>query len=296
MFKLGIKLFFFWRRNHAPSIVFKMCVFAALAWLVFSAFAEPATAGIAAGAGAVLALLKYGLQARRENAKLLEYVGGDREKLAALKAKFGKDAAAGGLMMEMLRAEMEDEEYADEEELTEEQMQENRESAEALLSELLAVIDDAGVEIPDREERLADVREGFEDGYDVPSRHTMVGTLMTHCSFNFGFDDFCNDDDHAGLVEELAEATQGAWKPEEVNSSFDEENDRWVVSFQDQGQSVSWRFTQSGDHLSENFIKQLFDHCQKQTGMKIVTVDSEDWFEGLVLPADLAGRLLSDDT
>ena len=290
MFKAAFKLFFLWRRNDAASIVFKMLFFGLIVWLVASIFADARNAGIAAAAAALVALIKYSLQARRENARLLEMVGGDKQKLRALKQKFAKDPAAGGMMMEMLRAEMEEgeDDYEDEPELTDEQREENRVASKVNLDALLAAADEHGMEISDREARVNELSEMCADGDYVVSAREMVGTLLDERCLSFMFEDFCNDDDHADLVEQVASCTLGVWQPTEVTSSFDEETDRWVVTFQDDGKPVTWRFSQNGDHLSENFVSQLFKHAQTRSGHELVELDTEDYFEAVLVPQAFA--------
>ncbi|MCG8591730.1 MAG: hypothetical protein MJE66_20725 [Proteobacteria bacterium] len=284
MFKGLLKIFFLWRRNDAGSIVFKTLVFGVVAWFTVGMFTNIRTAVIAGAATAALALVKYTVQHRRERAALLEMLGGNEQALKAMMEKLGKDAG-GALLMEMVRAEMEDGDYEDEEPVSEEQRGENRRESQERLNQVLAVLRATpGVTIEDEEDKIAEVIEYFSDGEYVMDQQTMVGMLLSAHSVYFMFEDYCNDDDHAGLVEHFAAASGGAWRPSGCTSSFDEERDQWVVKFSDGGQPVEWRFSQSGDCLSENFVHQLTKHLENRTDRKIVPLDNEDCFEGLCLP------------
>jgi hypothetical protein len=119
----------------------------------------------------------------------------------------------------------------------------------------------------------------------------LVVTPFADRVVGFSFEDYCNDEDHASLVDEVAQATQGAWQPENVTSSFDEDSDRWVVTFAEGGTPVTWRFSQSGDNLSTTLIDKLNAHAQERSGHTLVEIDTEDYFEGVMLPTDLASAV-----
>jgi len=82
----AIHLYLFWRRNHLPSIVFKCLVWAALAWLVVSAFSTATNALICAAAAVIAATIHYTRQARNERKQLLAKLGDDPEKLAQMES------------------------------------------------------------------------------------------------------------------------------------------------------------------------------------------------------------------
>ncbi len=76
-----INLFFLWRRNNLPSIVFKSFFWGGIAWFGVGIFTDLKTALIGGGAAALLAAVRYTMQNRKEHALLLAKVGGDKEKL-----------------------------------------------------------------------------------------------------------------------------------------------------------------------------------------------------------------------
>ena len=108
---IGVVLF--WRRNNAPSIVFKSLTWGALAWLAVGIFTSFNTAVIGGIAAAGLAAVKYTLKNLKRRKKLLEKVGGDKEKLKQLQAATNKKGFAGALINEMLHAEIDDDDDED---------------------------------------------------------------------------------------------------------------------------------------------------------------------------------------
>jgi len=125
----ALNIFLLWRRNDLKGIAFKCAVFGFLAWLLVGMFSDLRTALIGGAAAAIVASIRYGIKGQKQNRQLLKKVGGDKEKLKALKAKTKGKGIAGGLMNELIMSEAmdDDDEDYEEIELTPEQIQSNLE-------------------------------------------------------------------------------------------------------------------------------------------------------------------------
>ena len=94
-----------------------------------------------------------------------------------------------------------------------------------------------------------------------------------------------DEDTHAALVRDLADATRGAWQVEEVLSRKDEESGACRVSVKEQGRWTHWRFAEYGHVLSCNFLRHLLEHGGRRAGGRFLVCSQEDEFvDVLFLP------------
>ena len=273
--------------------MFKSLVFGGLGFLAAGIFTSPRNALIAGAVAAAMAMMKYVLRARREDAKLLEALGGDKQKLKALKQKFKQSGAAGGLIMEMLRGSMDaDEADEDVDPLSAEELVEIRAESQANLERVLAAIDaHPEISLEGKTERVAELEEQLASAeYVFEARH-ILAELLEERTVSFGCEDYIDEDDHASLVELFAEATLGAWTPADCKSSFDDSGEKCTVSFKDNGGDQTWRFNQNSDYLSENFLRQLKNYAEERSGLKVVVLECSEHFEAILLPHDFCQQL-----
>ena len=284
---IGVVLF--WRRNNAPSIVFKSLTWGALAWLAVGIFTSFNTAVIGGIAAAGLAAVKYTLKNLKRRKKLLEKVGGDKEKLKQLQAATNKKGFAGALINEMLHAEIDDDDDEDYTPISDEEKEILQAKLKTRCDELSAALV-AGKHFS--KEHCDEVtREALEDysDYDYePSSADILRIFMPDNVLGFYTEDFCNEDDHAYLVSMFADSTGGKWDAGETSSTYDEENEKWLVNFYDNGEKKTWRFTQRGDELNAKFLDQLIHYTERKSGNVLeVLEDCDEQVEISSLPADI---------
>jgi len=140
-----------------------------------------------------------------------------------------------------------------------------------------------------------ELNDEYADGDDVPSQEYLLSEFLPENTLEICAEDFCNDDDHASVVDMFAEATNGNWKIEDCTSSYDEETERWTVKYKEAGKMKGWRFQQSGDWLSNKFLNQVIQQVQAQTGYVVTVLDAEDFISVVCLPRELHGKLLGDN-
>lgn len=295
MLKFLFKTFIFWRSNHALSILFKASVFAVFALLVVSPFLDLQKTLVVGGIVAAIFVIKYYLQYRREQVLMLNFVNGDLDKLKALKQKVKAGKMGGALFMELLRAEVDD--VAEEEpELTDEQRSQNRSASQANLDRILALVEDhPSVEINDKAVRVAECVEDFSNGEYICEPNSFLEHLFPERYLSICYEDYCNEDDHAQLLRYVAEQTQSDWNPTECSSGYDEEMDKWTIQFDDSGKEVKWRFNQSNDWINDNFLSKLLSYAEEKSGMRILPLNTEDWFEAVVFPPEFCEQLAGDE-
>ncbi|MFK7855279.1 MAG: hypothetical protein AB8B79_14245 [Granulosicoccus sp.] len=300
MIAKALQVFFFWRRNNLPSIVFKSAVWSLIAWLAVGMFTNLKLALIAGACIGVMSAIKYGLQKRKETAKLLAMVGGDPEKYRALRAKLDMPGMGGTLMREMLNAELSDDEddYDDEEleELSDEQRQQNIENTKLQISRLKSIcLDEKLASLDHCDEAELELMESYGDGEETVEMEQLIEAFLPDNSLGFCAEDYINEGDHASLVESFSDATNGRWVIEDCTSHFDESAQRWVVSFTENGKSKSWKFAQQGDWLNEKFLDQLIKYTEVKSGYSITVLDSEDFVSLVCLPPSIHAALIDDD-
>ena len=293
-------LFLFWRRNNLPSIIFKSLVWGGLAWLFVGIFTSFKTAVIGGLAASLLAGCKYSLKYFKRRKQLLAKVGGDKEKLKRLEKVTNKGGLGGALFSEMLNEElgMEDDDDDDsyDEEISEEQRAANIAATEKLCTELSdALVKGNHVSLQQCEEATTEITEGYESGEDMPTPIDLLHAFLPQSVLTFMVEDYCNDDDHAALVDMFAESTLGKWDVGNTSSRYDEDADKWLIDLYDNGEKKTWRFSQSADHLNQKFLDQLIQHTQSRSGHIIECLDAEDEFvEMTSLPADIHNLLFAD--
>ncbi len=110
-------------------------------------------------------------------------------------------------------------------------------------------------------------------------------------SVGVGCDGYVGDDDHAGLVGEIARLTQGEWAPQDVRSRFDARTHQGVIEFSDQGRKVSWRFNQPGDDLAPSVFSMVLRYVAQHTGGVFKVFRAKRWLTVVYLPKDAAREL-----
>ena len=289
----------FWRRNNLPSIVFKSATWFALAWLfvgIFTSFQTAVIAGVAAGG---LAAVKYTLQNLKRRKRLLAKVGGDKAKLKQLQAATNQKGLGGALMGELLNAELDDDDddYEEPEPLTTEQ-KEQAMAALTLRCKQLTTALVAGEHATAKHctEATSTIIEAYAEERDAPEVVDLLREFLPHAVIDFCTEDCCNDDDHAEIVTQFSESTNGKWDAGETSSTYDEESGKWLVHFFDKGQRKTWRFKQHADHLNSKFIDQLIQYTQSQSGHVIHVVEAiDDSVELTCLPSDIHNLMFSDE-
>ena len=296
MFSSAIKLFFFWRRNNFQSIVFKSAFWGGVAWLATGIFTNLMSALIAGGVIAAMSVVKYTLQNRKEYARLVDLVDGDMDKLAALQKQLSDKGVAGGLMTEMLRAELHDDEEDDVCEISEAERTENLESTKAAIENLAELCLTGGYAPAENcATAKATLLEEYGDGEESLELEVLLEEFLPDNVLSFSTEDYVDEDDHASLVEMFAEATNGKWAVKDCHSHYDEEASRWAVSFSEQGKVKSWRFQQQNDCLSEKFLQQLINYTQARSGYIVTVLDSEEFVSAVCLPPELHTALIDQE-
>lgn len=300
MFSSAIKLFFFWRRNNFQSIVFKSVFWGGVAWLATGIFTNLMSALVAGGVIAAMSAVKYTLQNRKEYARLVGLVDGDMDKLAALQKKLSEKGFAGGLMTEMLRAELHDDDDDEDEddvcEISEAERQENLQSTTAAIENLTELCLTGGYATA---ETCATAKntllEEYGDGEESLELEVLLEEFLPDNVLSFSTEDYVDEDDHASLVGMFSEATNGKWTVKDCHSHYDEEASRWAVSFSEQGKVKSWRFQQKNDWLSEKFLQQLINYTQARSGYIVTVLDSEEFVSAVCLPPELHTALIGKE-
>jgi hypothetical protein len=290
MIKNLFKLFILWRRNDWSSITFKVIFWGCLSFFLTGMFAGTQIGLIGGGVLASAALIKYTIQYFKEQAMLLKAVDGDKAKLNALKAKLGKGAGFA-MVMEMLREESsyDDEDESDVEMIDAATIEKNQQlSLDRLNSLVLALESEMTDALQEGSELIAELKQHITESEHSLDTTELLSIMFSSHEISFCCEDFCNDDDHAYVLEQFAESTQGIWEPTEVSSSYDEETEKWVVKFTENGKRKAWRFHQSRDWISEKFLNQLIKYTELQSGHKIVMLDEQDAFSALCLPAGVS--------
>ena len=294
-----VHLFIFWRRNNLPSIVFKSLFWGVLAWLAVGIFSSFQTALIGGLAASILAACKYSIKYFKRRKQLLKKVGGDKEKLRKLQLVSNKGGLGGALMNEMLNAELDmdhDDFIEEEQELTEEQRAQNKAATAKQCKELSKAIIEGNYASEEHCQTAFDqIMEDFEDGRDIASTDDLLNAYLPQCLISFCNEDYCNDNDHASLLDMFAESTLGKWDPGETTSSYDEESGKWLLHFYEGGDKKTWRFKQSSDYLNEKFVNQLVQHTRNRSGHIIEFMDDSDFVELISLPPSIH-NLLYDQT
>jgi hypothetical protein len=289
MIKNLFKLFILWRRNDWTSITFKVLFWGFMSFFLTGMFAGTQIGLIGGGVVALAALIKYTVQYSKEQAMLLKAVDGDKAKLKALKAKLGKGAGFA-MVMEMLREESDyDEDDSEVDSLDSEAIEHNQQqSLERLDSLVLALESEMAEALQEDSPLITEIKQHINDSEHVLDTTELLAIMFSSHEISFCCEDFCNDDDHAYVLEQFAESTQGKWEPTDVSSSYDEDSEKWVVKFTENGKRKAWRFHQSRDWISEKFLNQLIKYTELQSGHKIVMLDDEDAFSALCLPAGVS--------
>ena len=283
----ALQLFFFWRRNNLPSILFKSFVWSVIAWLAVGMFTNVRLALVAGAAIALMSAIKYALQRRQETQRLLAMVDGDKQKYKALRAKLDAPGMGGTLMRELLNAEMHDCDECDDDEqdISDEQRQININDAQRRISAIRSVCTAEGLLSEAQcDDAQTELMECYGDGEETLELDTLIEAFLPDNVLGICMEDYINEDDHASLVDMFAEATNGRWVIEDSSSRYDESAERWVVSFTEAGKSKSWRFSQRGDWLSSQFLDQLINYTQARSGYQITILDSEDYVSMVCLP------------
>lgn len=296
MISKALQLVFFWRRNHLPSIAFKCAFWGLIAWLAVGMFTNVRLALIAAAVIAGMCAIKYGLKNRKQHQKLLQMCDGDPVKLAALKTKLNTPGMAGTLMREMLNAEIDDDddEWDDEdaEPLSEQELQANIKASEMLIKKMSVLVTENALATPEHcKEAESELLSAYSSGEARIDIDELVSEFLPDNAMNICLEDFINEDDHASLVEEFAAATNGRWEIENCTSSYDEDAERWVVTFSESGSNKTWRFAQQGDWLSEKFLQQVISYTESKSGYTITVLDTEDFVSLVCLPAGMVDAL-----
>ncbi len=295
-----LSIVLFWRRNNLPSILFKSLFWGVLAWFAVGIFTSFQTAVIGGAAASLLAACKYSMKYLSRRKRMLAKVDGDKEKYKALKNATNKGGLGGALLGEMLNSELEmddDDEYI-EEELTDEERAANKAATENACQELTSALM-AGKHASEAQckEATESIMEDYGDGEGRPEAIELLHSYLPDSVLSFDTEDYCNDDDHASLVEMFAESTNGKWKIEDAASSFDEESQKWLVTFTENGEKKTWRFTQHADHLNGKFVEQLRQYTQSRSGYIVEYRDGEDeYVEMTSLPADIHALLFAEST
>lgn len=289
-----LNIVLFWRRNHLPSIVFKTLTWAFLAWLAVGIFTSFRTALIAGCAAGIVAALRYTLRNRKEHARLLVAADGDPQKLAGIKKMMNEKGIAGSFMTELIRDGLHDDDPEDEPvEIDEETRAANIAQLKEKTSRLSELCVQGGyLSAEDSKEAAEALLEEYADGEYACSTESYIEAFLPDNIVSFIDEDFCNDDDHAGLVEEFAQATNGNWKIDQCHSHHDEDSDKWLVSFTENGSQKTWRFSQAGDRLNLKFVEQLVAYVQRQSGYTITQLDQEDFPLYACLPQNIHALLL----
>ena len=291
MISKALQLMFFWRRNHWPSIAFKSAFWGVVTWFAVGMFTNVRLALIAAAVIAGMSAVKYSLQMRKQALKIMAMCEGDPQKYAALQARLNAPGMAGTLMREMLNAEMDDDDgYT--EPLDEEQRAVNITANTKLIHKMATLTRQAGlatdIECSEVVETLLDDHDAGDERLDVAE---VIAALLPDNAINVFTEDFINDDDHAALVEEFAAATNERWSVEDCTSSHDDETGEWLVSFKDNGEDKTWRFSQQGDQLSETFLQQLINYTQSRSAYTVTVLDNEETIDLVCLPLGMYDAL-----
>ena len=290
MIELIFKTVLFWRFNNYASILFKVLVLSSLAMLTASIFAGvniTIAAGIIVGA---LTLIKYGCQNYQERQKMLRLFNGDKQKFKKLKSKVG-GGLKGAIAMEALRKEfIDDEDYDEEEddlsEMSEEELrQQFPQLAKTIDSSISALKKEYGITVHEKESRIKEVYDEFAD-YEEASELEIISILLPQSKIHFYYDGWNNNEDHAGLVEDFSQATNGSFNVSQCSSSYLEEEDKWVVEFKLDGEKHSWKFEQfSGGYISDRFLNKLTSLVESYTDYKIHRIDDENCYHAVCLPS-----------
>ena len=293
-----VSLVLFWRRNNIPSIVFKSAFWGVLAWLAVGIFSSFETAVVAGLAASLLASCKYALKYLKRRKAMLNRVGGDKEKYQQLKQATNKGGLGGALLGEMLNAEIEieDDEDYEEVEVSDEQRASNKASTEKLCADLTrALLAGKYATVAQCQEANQSIEESYGSGDEVPDTNELIQEFLPQCHLAFDTEDYCNENDHASLMDMFAESTLGKWDPGETSSSFDEESEKWLLNFYEDGARKTWRFTQHADHLNAKFVDQLINYTQGRSGNIIHCTDNEDDYVELTsLPAEIHAQFYPD--
>lgn len=280
-----------------PSIFFKSAVWGGIAWLAVGMFTNVKLALIAGGVIALMSATKYGLQSRKQTAKLLAMVDGDQEKYKALKAKLDVPGMGGTLMREMLSAELDDNDFDDEEvhEISDQERQQNIDDTQQKIATFRSICLNENLASETHcEEAQQELMESYGDGEEALEVEQLVEAFLPDNSIGICTEDYINDDDHASLVETFSKATNGRWVIENCTSSYDETAERWVVSFDEGGKSKAWKFAQHGDWLNSKFLDQVIKYTESKSGYSITILESEDFVNLVCLPPSIHAAFMDD--
>jgi len=285
-----LKVVLFWRRNNIPSIIFKSSVWATLAWLVVGIFSSFQTALIGGAAAFLLAGFRYTVKYFKRKKMLLKKIGGDKEKLKKLQAATNAKGFGGALMNEMLMSELDIDDDDDEESdpLTEEQLAENKAKTTAQCEALTALLVKSEYATEAHcKAATGEIMEYYGSGEYLPEPHELLEEFLPQCVLCISGEDYCDDGDHASIMDELAESTLGKWNPGKAESIYDEETDKWLLHFHEGDAKKTWRFKQNSDYLNGKFLDQLIQYTQAKSGNVIHVYDNDEEIQLTSLPPEI---------
>lgn len=138
----------------------------------------------------------------------------------------------------------------------------------------------------DADELTANILESNTNCEDIPDNFALVEEFLPKNALNISVEHFCDEDDHAMLVELFVDSTNGKWVANNFTSTYEDDYDRWFVNFEESGDTKSWRFSQYADQLNLSFLDQLVQYTQHKSGQVVSIVDSfDDSVQIVSLPA-----------
>jgi len=219
---------------------------------------------------AALAAIKYAFRARKDHKKLLNRVGGDKEQLKRLKANMNEP--------------------------DEETKAANLLAFNTKLEQVKSICASTGfLNAEQIEEASVQMQESYSDGHSAVEPSDYVAYFIEDNTVDIWSEGFDEEDAHAELVNEMAEATNGKWVISDAKSTYDEASKKWVVKFTENSERKTWRFSQSGDELSQKFLRQLVAYAESRSGYVAWADSEDDNVEIVFLPNELYQALLGEE-
>lgn len=96
-------------------------------------------------------------------------------------------------------------------------------------------------------------------------------------------------DDYVGVLQELAQVTQGEFVPESLRAE-ERVGDKVVLEFLHAGKAIRFQFTQEGRWVADSFYEQLRKFCKKHLSGSYLSVGT-DWATEVYLPHKVIAQI-----
>lgn len=254
-----------WRNYNAPSILFKSILSGLLAGLTVSIVSTLHLALIVGATAAGLAVVKYTIRAYTFNKNQQETVGLNNTNLKHLQL-LSEHRKTFGL----------------------------KERCEVLSAALIASNQASQEACNEITENILNSTE-FQDV--IPDDFSLIQMYLPENAIDICIEDFCDEDDHAMLVELFVNSTNGKWVANNLTSTYDDDNDRWLVNFEERGAKKTWRFSQHAYNLNMMFLDLLVQYTQDKSGNIVRVIDSIDNSVQVVsLPAEVYNVMYQENS